>query len=88
MVDFEEGRKVTFHQPMSLKPYFLGLVLDVSVDMVLKEGEGGTTVLERDVKLGYPVALRPFERLVDEEFRRESWRTMELLKKHVESLER
>jgi uncharacterized protein YndB with AHSA1/START domain len=87
VVEFEEPSKVTFHQPMSMKPYFLGIVLDVRVEMVLKEGEGGGTILERNVKLGYPAVFRPFKGLVDEEFRKESWRTMELLKKHAESLE-
>jgi uncharacterized protein YndB with AHSA1/START domain len=84
IVEFEEPEKVTFHQPMSMKPYFLGIVLDVRVEMSLSEGEGGVTLLKRDVRLGYPWVLWPFKVLVDKEFRRESWRTMELLKKHVE----
>jgi uncharacterized protein YndB with AHSA1/START domain len=87
VVEFEQDSKVTFHQPMTMKPYFLGVVLDVRVEMVLKEGEGGGTVLERDVKLGYPVLLRLVRGLIDGEFRRESWRTMETLKEYVEGLE-
>ena len=69
---------------MSIKPYFLGIVLDVRVEMSLKE-ENGATVLNRDVHLRYPWVLWPFKVLVDNEFRRESWRTLELLKKHLES---
>jgi len=84
IVEFEAPRKVAFHQPMSMKPYFLGIVLDVRVEMNLEEGEGGVTLLKRDVQLGYPWVLWPFKVLVDNEFRRESWRTMELLKVHVE----
>jgi uncharacterized protein YndB with AHSA1/START domain len=85
IVEFEDPKKVTFHQPMSLKPYFLGIVLDVRVEMVLEEGDTeGVTVLKRDVKLGYPWVLWPFKVVVNNEFRGESWRTMELLKKHVE----
>ena len=87
VVEFDEPSKVTFHQPMTMKPYFLGVVLDVRVEIVLKEGEGEETVLDRYITLGYPAVLRPFKVVVDGEFRRESWRTMELLKAHVESLE-
>ena len=79
--------KVTFHQPMSLKPYWLGLVIDIRVEMKLHEegeGEGVKTVLERDVFLKYPVLLWPFKALLDREFRGESWRTMECLKKFLE----
>jgi len=82
-VEFDEPVKVTFHQPMSLKPYWAGLVIDVRVEMKLRE-EGGKTVLERDVFLIYPWVLWPFKALVDREFRGESWRTMECLKKFLE----
>jgi uncharacterized protein YndB with AHSA1/START domain len=72
IVEFEEPTKVTFHQPMSMKPYFLGIMLDVRVEIRIKE-DGAGTVVERDV-------------LVDNEFRRDSWRTLELLQKHLESV--
>ena len=84
VVEFEQDSEVTFHQPMTMKPYFLGVVIDVRVELVLKDNEAGGTVLERDVKLAYPAILRPFKGLVEGEFRKESWRTMELLKAHVE----
>ena len=71
---------------MTLKPLALGMVLDVRVEMALREEREGVTVLERNVTLGYPWALWPVKVIVANEFRRESWRTMELLKKHVESL--
>jgi uncharacterized protein YndB with AHSA1/START domain len=87
IVEFEEPVKVMFHQPMSLKPYWLGLVIDIRVEMKLHEegeGEGVKTVLERDVFLKYPVLLWPFKALLDREFRGESWRTMECLKRFLE----
>jgi uncharacterized protein YndB with AHSA1/START domain len=86
IVEFEEPSKVTFHQPMSLKPYWAGLVIDVRVEMKLKEIEGGGgTLLERDVFLIYPWVLWPFKVFIDREFRTESWRTMEALKRYLET---
>jgi len=62
----------------------LVMVIDFRVEMSLREeGEGGTR-LERDVFLIYPWVLWPFKALVDREFRGESWRTMECLKRFLE----
>lgn len=85
VVEFDPPAKVTFHQPMTLKPAILGLVIDVRVEMTLTEDIEGVTVLRRDIMLGYPWLLWPFKAAVANEFRRESWRTMELLKRYVES---
>jgi hypothetical protein len=101
VVEFESPRKVTFSQPMSLRPYWLGVRIGVRVEMKLREigngevegdrgegegeGERGVkTVVERDVFLRYPWVLWPFKGVVDGMFRRESWRTMEALKKFLE----
>ena len=82
--------KITFKQPMSMKPYVLGLTLDVKVEMTVTEeaGEGGTvkTKLDRYVSLAYPWALWPFKIVVDNEFKKESLRTIEALKAYVEGL--
>ena len=74
---------MTFHQPMSLRPFWMGMVIDIRVEMRLREEEGGKTVVERDVFLGLPVLLWAFKGMVEREFRRESWRTMEALKKFL-----
>jgi hypothetical protein len=94
IVEFDEPVKVTFHQPMSLRPYWMGMVIDIRVEMRLRasgedegqgEGDRGVkTVLEREVFLIYPWVLWPFRGLVDREFRGEIWRTMECLKTFLE----
>jgi uncharacterized protein YndB with AHSA1/START domain len=84
IIEFDEPVKVTFHQPMSLKPYWMGLVIDIRVEMRLREEGEGETRLERDVFLIYPWVLWPFKALLDREFRGESWRTMECLKRFLE----
>lgn len=81
--------KITFKQPMSMKPYILGMVLDVQVEMrVTEEGEGAATktVLERDINLSYPWALWALKPVVDIEFKKESRRTLEALKAYAEGL--
>jgi uncharacterized protein YndB with AHSA1/START domain len=84
IIEFDEPVKVTFHQPTSLKPYWMGLVIDIRVEMRLREEGEGETRLERDVFLIYPWVLWPFKALLDREFRGESWRTMECLKRFLE----
>jgi hypothetical protein len=75
---------------MSMKPYVLGMVVDVKVEMRVREeaGEGGgvKTVLDRYVSLSYPWALLPFKPMVDGSFKKESLRTLEALKAYVEGL--
>jgi hypothetical protein len=67
-------------------------VIDVRVEMRLREEVEGAegervvkTVLERDVFLIYPWVLWPFNVFIDREFRTESWRTMEALKRYLET---
>ena len=94
VVEFEppaagKAGKITFKQPMSMKPYVLGMVLDVKVEMtVTEEIEDGAvkTKLNRDVHLSYPWALWALKPLVDNEFKKESWRTLESLKAYAEGL--
>ena len=96
VIEFEEpvGKtgKITFRQPMSMKPYVLGMVLDIKVTMTVSEdraqGEDGAfrTLVGRDISLNYPWALWAFKPLVDSEFKKESMRTLEALKAYVEGL--
>jgi len=96
VVEFEppvgKTGKITFKQPMSMKPYVLGMVMDMKVTMTVTEerteGEYGTvkTLLERDINVGYPWALWAFKPLVDAEFKKESLRTLEALKAYAEGL--
>ncbi|KAE8446773.1 hypothetical protein EG329_011678 [Mollisiaceae sp. DMI_Dod_QoI] len=84
VVEYDAPHQVTFHQPMSLKPYVFGLVLDVRVQMKFRE-DGGQTILDRDISLGVPWVLSIFKLVIENEFRRESWRTLELLKEYCEN---
>jgi len=86
ITEFEEPFKVAFTQPMTLNPQSLGMVVDATLQMILRE-EGNKTILERNVTLGYPWTLWPFKMIFDEVVRRESWRTINFLKKHVESVQ-
>lgn len=83
----EAERHVVFHQPMKLKPNVLGLELDVVVDMVAKEKEGGGCHLEREIRLQIPVLLGLAAGVVARKFEVESWRTMEVLKAFLEKTE-
>jgi uncharacterized protein YndB with AHSA1/START domain len=83
--------KITFKQPMSMKPYVLGMVLDVKVEMTVTEERtedqaGVKTVLKRDVSLSYPWALWALKPFIDAEFKKESLRTLESLKAYAEGL--
>ena len=88
-VDFE-GRHVVFHQPMKLRPFVLGIELDVTVDMRVTELEqdgvrSPRCRLDRQIRLGIPLPLRLVAGTVEKQFRDESWRTMQLLKEHLEA---
>lgn len=83
-LDFGE-RHVLFHQPMRLRPYALGIEIDVLVDMRVVEVGGEGCRLEREVTLGFPLPLRLAAGMVERQFRDESWRTMERLKDYLEA---
>lgn len=81
--------RITFKQPMLMKPYVLGMVLDVKLEVKmteLREDGAVKTRLERDVYLTFPWALWALKPLVDMEFKKESLRTMEALKDYAEGL--
>jgi uncharacterized protein YndB with AHSA1/START domain len=86
VLEFERPSKVVFHQPMKLNPASKGLVIDIKVEVVLKERGEGVTTVERNVYLGYPESLRELKAPFDKGAGEESARVMDLLKKRVESL--
>ena len=85
VIEFERPSKVVFHQPMKLNPASGGHVIDIKVEVTLKENRGVTTV-ERDVYLGFPEPLQPLKEAWDKGGSEESVRVLNLLKKYVESL--
>src|SRR5271163_5077841 len=58
VIEFERPSKVVFHQPMKLNPASEGHVIDIKVEMTLKENREGVTTMERDVYLGLPEPLQ------------------------------
>jgi uncharacterized protein YndB with AHSA1/START domain len=85
VLEFERPSKVVFHQPMKLNPISGGLVIDITVEVILKENAGVTTVA-RNVYLGYPEPLLKLKTAFDNGASEEGARVMDLLKKRVESL--
>jgi uncharacterized protein YndB with AHSA1/START domain len=85
VVEFERPSKVVFHQPMKLNPASGGHVIDIKVEVTLKEN-GGVTTVERDVYLGLPEPLQSLKEAWDKGASGESVRVLDLLKKYVESL--
>lgn len=80
----ESERKVVFHQPMRLRPEWMGLVIDVLVGMtVTGRGEGGCRV-DREIRLAVPLLLRPVGAWMVGQFRVESERAMGALKVFLE----
>jgi len=85
VIEFERPSKVVFHQPMKLNPASEGHVIDIKVEVTLKENRRVTT-LERDVYLGFPEPLQPLKEAWDKGAGEEGVRVLDLLKKYVESL--
>src|SRR2546423_6824590 len=81
VIEFERPSKVVFHQPMKLNPASGGHVIDIKVEVTLKENRGVTTV-ERDVYLGFPEPLQPLKEAWDKGGSEESVRVLNLLKKY------
>jgi uncharacterized protein YndB with AHSA1/START domain len=52
VIEFEPPSKVVFHKPMKLSPAWVGLVLDLKVEMLFKEGGKGVATVERNVFVG------------------------------------
>jgi uncharacterized protein YndB with AHSA1/START domain len=83
VTELDRPARVTFHQPMTLKPAFLG-VIDIHVTYTLTPGAGGVH-LRRVVALGLGPPMRLLRPVVVPRFRKESERTMRALKEFVES---
>jgi hypothetical protein len=73
VTELAEPDRVTFHQPMTMRPRFFG-VIDIHVTYTLTE-----TTLERVVTVALPWQLKPFAPWVVARFRRESERTIQAL---------
>ena len=85
VIEFERPSKVVFHQPMKLNPASEGLVIDIKVEVILKEKREGVTTVERNVYLGYPEALQELKTAFDKGAAEEGVRVTDLLKVRVES---
>jgi uncharacterized protein YndB with AHSA1/START domain len=84
ITDFEPPTRVTFHQPMTMKPRLLG-VIDINVRYTITPTQVGAIHLSREVILTLPLPLKLLTPLVLRQFRGESERTMRALKAFVES---
>jgi uncharacterized protein YndB with AHSA1/START domain len=86
VIEFSPPSKVVFHQPMTLNPASDGVVVDIKVEVILKEQRKGVATVERNVYLGLPESLLPLKEAFDKGASEEGVRTMNLLKERVESL--
>ncbi len=77
---------VSYRQPMTLRPRWLGVV-DVHIHDTL-EVVGQSTVLTRNIRLGFNGPVRFVRRAVARAFRREIMRTHAALKAYAESFPR
>ena len=83
VTEFQPPTRVTFHQPMTLKPRPMGII-DIDVRYTLTPMADSVRV-GRDVTLALPWLLKPVQPLVVNQFRRESERTLLALKAFVET---
>ena len=87
VIEFEPPSKVVFVQPMhTTDPALGGHMIDIRVDVTLKEKGDGVTSVQRDVLLGFPEPLKELKEPWDKGATGESERVMNLLKNYVESL--
>jgi uncharacterized protein YndB with AHSA1/START domain len=82
VTEFERPTRLTFHQPMTLKPKLAG-VIDITVRYTLTPREDSVHV-DRDVTIGLPWSLKLVQPVVARQFRTESQRTMDELKAYLE----
>lgn len=81
----EGDRHVRFSQPMKMKPAFLGVEIDITVDMkVLEAAEADGSVVVREVTLVFPWVMGLIIGSVAGQFEVEIKRTMEVMKRHLE----
>ncbi len=83
ITDFETPTRVTFHEPMTLRPRLLG-VIDITISLTL-ETKPEAVRLRRVVTLRIPWTLKLVQPLVVRQFRVESRRTLMALKDFAES---
>lgn len=83
VTEFESPTRVTFRQPMTLRPRLLG-VIDITVSLTLIPGPNSVHV-RRVVTLGIPWTLKVVQPFVVRQFRLESGRTLLALKDFAES---
>jgi len=83
VTEFERPRKVTFHQPMTMRLH--SGIVDVTLRYTLTPNAGSTHV-SRVVTLGIPWSLRLLQPILVREFRTESGRTLLALKAHADGL--
>lgn len=84
VTEFEEPTKVTFHHPMTLKPHFLGITIDVTVSIAIRQ-EDAVSHVDRVVSIDIPASLWLIQSVVIKAFRKESGRTLATLKSYVET---
>ena len=68
VTEFEPPRRITFHQPMTINPRSLGIVIDITVSYTLAPRDGAVSI-DRVVSLGIPWPLRLAQPLVVRQFR-------------------
>jgi uncharacterized protein YndB with AHSA1/START domain len=81
IVELHRPTTVAFHQPMTMRLH------TGTVDILLRYAltpAGGSTHLRRTVALTFPWLLKPFQRLIVPEFRKESERTVRALKAYAD----
>ncbi len=83
ITEFERPTRITFHQPMTLKPRVAG-VIDITLVYTLTPRGDGTHV-DRDLTLTFPVSMKLVQPLVLPRFRKENERTLAALKDFCES---
>ena len=79
---FEPLTRVTFHQPMTMKPRLLGII-DITVSYTLTPAATAVNIL-RDVTLTLPWPLKLVRPIVLRQFRAEAVRSLGALKAFAE----
>jgi uncharacterized protein YndB with AHSA1/START domain len=80
-------RHVRFHQTMKIWPEFLGLVIDVVVDIKVVEKAKGESGVQREVVATLPWIFGPLSGSIIRQFEMEMQRIMTELKAHFEGIQ-
>jgi uncharacterized protein YndB with AHSA1/START domain len=83
VTELDPPSRVTFHQPMTMKPHLLGTI-DIHVTYTLAPTPAGVRVT-RLITLTLPRLLKLLQPFVLRQFRQESQRTMQALKSFTET---